>query len=97
MAKRENKDEQSSSEAGDTVVEKAETDDAVFKSYWRIFSYTDAVGWMLNTFAFVAACASGAALPLMDLIFGKTVTTFNNFGINAISPDLFRSQTTKWT
>jgi hypothetical protein len=35
---------------------------------------------MLNIISFTAAVGSGIVLPLMDIVFGKFVTTFNNFG-----------------
>ncbi|KAI9654359.1 MAG: hypothetical protein M1821_006675 [Bathelium mastoideum] len=72
-------------------------DEAGWSSYRRIFAYTDRTGWILNFIAFIAAICSGALLPLMNLVFGKTITTFTDFGTGRISPDEFRSQTTSWT
>jgi ATP-binding cassette subfamily B (MDR/TAP) protein 1 len=72
-------------------------DDAGWASYWRIFKYTNTTGWILNFIALIAAIMSGALLPLMNLVFGKTVTTFNDFGTGKISPQEFRSQSTRWT
>ncbi|KAL9093862.1 MAG: hypothetical protein Q9165_003785 [Trypethelium subeluteriae] len=72
-------------------------DKAGWSSYRRIFAYTDRTGWILNSIAFIAAICSGALLPLMDLVFGKTVTTFTDFGTGRISPAEFRSQSTSWT
>ncbi|KAI9692036.1 MAG: hypothetical protein M1820_009571 [Bogoriella megaspora] len=77
--------------------EDAAKDEAGWSSYRRIFAYTDRTGWILNFIAFIAAIASGALLPLMDLVFGKTVTTFTNFGTGRITPGEFRSETTSWT
>jgi ATP-binding cassette subfamily B (MDR/TAP) protein 1 len=79
---------------GDT--DKAE-DQAGWASYRRIFTYANTTGWILNAIALVAAIISGALLPLMNLVFGKTVTTFTDFGTGKLSPDDFRSQSTKWT
>ncbi|EEQ28875.1 multidrug resistance protein 1 [Microsporum canis CBS 113480] len=42
-----------------------------FKSYKRIFNYADRNTWILYSVSFTAAIIAGAALPLMDLIFGK--------------------------
>ncbi|KAF2759747.1 multidrug resistance protein [Pseudovirgaria hyperparasitica] len=70
---------------------------AGFKSYLRVFSYADGFSWFLNVLGTFAAIGSGSVLPLMDLIFGKTVTTFNDFGIGAISPAEFRSRSVDWT
>src|SRR5437868_6801604 len=71
--------------------------EAVWPSYWRVFSYTDKTGWILNVIAFIAAIISGALLPLMNLMFGKAVSTFTEFGTGTISPAEFRSQSTNWT
>jgi ATP-binding cassette subfamily B (MDR/TAP) protein 1 len=71
--------------------------EADWSSYWRVFTYTDTTGWVLNVIALIAAIISGALLPLMNLIFGKTVTTFTDFGTGKISPAEFRSQSTSWT
>lgn len=75
----------------------SEESKAGFADYRRVFSYNDGLGWLLNSIALFAAIASGALLPLMDLVFGKTVTTFTAFGTGQISPDEFRSQSTTWT
>ncbi|KAM5458261.1 putative ABC-type xenobiotic transporter [Microsporum audouinii] len=42
-----------------------------FKSYKRIFNYADRNTWILYSVSFTAVIIAGAALPLMDLIFGK--------------------------
>ncbi|KNG46830.1 multidrug resistance protein 1 [Stemphylium lycopersici] len=41
--------------------------------YVRVFTYADRASWMLNIIAFIAAIAAGTLLPLMDLVFGKSV------------------------
>jgi ATP-binding cassette, subfamily B (MDR/TAP), member 1 len=95
MSRKGSKDDQSSSELGD-VVQKAEPDNAGFSSYWRIFSYTDKFGWLLNVISLLAAITSGALLPLMNLIFGRTVTTFNDFLVGRIGGAEFRSKSSTW-
>jgi ATP-binding cassette subfamily B (MDR/TAP) protein 1 len=70
---------------------------AGWSSYCRVFGYTSTTGWILNVIALIGAIISGALLPLMNLVFGKTVTTFTDFGTGKISPDEFRSQSTNWT
>ncbi|KAL1310461.1 hypothetical protein AAFC00_000755 [Neodothiora populina] len=62
-----------------------------------MFTYNDTTGWILNSVALVAAIISGALLPLMDLVFGKTVTTFTDFGTDRISPGEFRAKSVPWT
>ncbi|KAL3441309.1 ATP-binding cassette multidrug transport protein [Aspergillus insuetus] len=61
-----------------------------FKSYLRIFSYADSFGWTLNALALVGAIGAGSALPLMDLLFGKMLTTFNDLATGQSSPEKFR-------
>jgi ATP-binding cassette subfamily B (MDR/TAP) protein 1 len=68
-----------------------------FKSYLRIFSYADRTSWFLYTVSFAAAIAAGSALPLMDLLFGKFVTTFNNFATGTVSPDEYMRQVSYYT
>ncbi|KAE8353173.1 ATP-binding cassette multidrug transport protein [Aspergillus coremiiformis] len=68
-----------------------------FRSYLRIFSYTDTVGWILNVFALVGAIGAGAALPLMDLLLGKMVTNFNDFATGSNAQSEFRSTMNKFT
>ncbi|KAL2826352.1 ATP-binding cassette multidrug transport protein [Aspergillus pseudoustus] len=70
---------------------KKETQNGGFKSYVRIFSYTDSLGWVLNALALVGAIGAGSALPLMDLLFGKMITTFNDLAAGRSSPEQFRS------
>jgi ATP-binding cassette subfamily B (MDR/TAP) protein 1 len=67
-----------------------------FKSYMRIFSYADRTSWILYSVAILAAIAAGSALPLMDLIFGKFVTTFNNFALGALGPDDYMREVSKY-
>lgn len=67
------------------------------KSYMRIFSYADKTSWILNSVAFAAAIAAGSTIPLMNLLFGKFVTTFNNFAIGVGSPGYLRREVSKYS
>ena len=69
---------------------------AGFKSYIRIFTYLDHQGRLLDALAFAAAVAAGSALPLMNLVFGKFVTIFNNFAIGRLDPEQYMSQVSKY-
>ncbi len=51
----------------------------------------------MNAIAFVAMIASGAMLPVMDFIFGKFVTVFNNFITGQGTADEFRSSINQYT
>ena len=55
------------------------------------------MSWAFNVVAFIAAIAAGTLLPLMDLIFGKFVTTFTGFATGTITPAEYRSQVNKYT
>jgi len=57
----------------------------------RIFSYADKYDWCLNAVALVASIGAGAALPLMTLVFGKSVAKFNAYQSGQASSDAFRS------
>ncbi|KAF1945189.1 P-loop containing nucleoside triphosphate hydrolase protein [Clathrospora elynae] len=65
--------------------------------YFRVFKYADRKTWTLNIIAFVAAIAAGTLLPLMNLIFGKFVSTFTGFATGATTPAQFRSEVNKYT
>ncbi|KAI9843008.1 MAG: hypothetical protein M1838_002894 [Thelocarpon superellum] len=65
--------------------------EGAFKDYLRVFKYADTLGWTLNAVALLGSIASGAALPLMTVIFGQFSTKFNNFSTGRSSPDQFRS------
>ncbi|BDD61530.1 hypothetical protein MAP00_006571 [Monascus purpureus] len=66
--------------------------DGFLKNYMRIFSYTDRVGWLLNGLALVGAIGAGCALPIMDLLFGKVITNFNNLATGGHDAAEFRSK-----
>lgn len=42
-------------------------------------------GWLLNAIALLCMIASGAAQPLMNLVFGKFVDVFNDFFTGKLS------------
>ncbi|KAI8941697.1 hypothetical protein NX059_002907 [Plenodomus lindquistii] len=65
--------------------------------YFRIFKYADRTSWTLNIIAFIAAIGAGTLLPLMDLVFGKFVTTFIGFAAGATTPEQYRSEVDKYT
>lgn len=81
----------SNQHGADTPSEKPEKQsEGSIKDYFRIFHYADKYDWCLNTVAFSCAIASGAALPLMTLIFGTFTSKFNDFGTGNSTPDEFR-------
>ncbi|PZC95879.1 MdlB, ABC-type multidrug transport system, ATPase and permease component [Pyrenophora tritici-repentis] len=66
-------------------------------SYIRIFKYADRTSWILNIIAAIAAIAAGTLLPLLDLIFGKFVSSFNGFATGSMTPAKYRSEVNKYT
>lgn len=51
----------------------------------------------LYAVSILAAIGAGTALPFMDIVFGKFVTTFNNFAMGAISPAEYMDEVEKFT
>ncbi|KAK3364499.1 P-loop containing nucleoside triphosphate hydrolase protein [Lasiosphaeria hispida] len=70
---------------------------SAFRSYIRVFGYADRLGWTINAISLVAVIGSGIVLPLMNFVFGRFVTVFNNFVIGAAMPDEFRSGIDQYT
>ncbi|KJZ74288.1 hypothetical protein HIM_06294 [Hirsutella minnesotensis 3608] len=58
----------------------------------RVFRYNDTAGWLMNAVALVCIVASGTALPLMDVIFGKFINVFTDFVTGKVSPAEYRTQ-----
>lgn len=56
-----------------------------------MFRYADRPSIALYTVGTICMAASGTALPLLDLIFGQFVNTFNDFAVGNISVNHFRS------
>ncbi|KAF1954349.1 multidrug resistance protein 1, partial [Byssothecium circinans] len=79
------------------AAKKTEAPSGGMSSYLRVFRYADRTSWTLNIIAFIAAIASGAILPLMNLVFGRFVTTFTRFATGAITPARYRSEINKYT
>ena len=58
----------------------------------RMFTYADRLSICLYIIGVICMAASGTALPILDLIFGQFVNTFNDFAQDAVSVSHFRSQ-----
>ncbi|ETI26259.1 hypothetical protein G647_03036 [Cladophialophora carrionii CBS 160.54] len=78
-----------SEQTGGDKTEKKKGEGSI-KDYFRVFQYADKYDWALNAVACSAAIASGAALPLMSLVFGTFTTKFNNFATGTSTPAQFR-------
>ncbi len=63
----------------------------------RIFKYADQLGWAMNAGALVTVIASGVVLPMMNFVFGRFVTVFNDFVSGVATPDQFRSELNTYT
>ncbi|CZR52634.1 related to multidrug resistance protein [Phialocephala subalpina] len=87
-----------SSESGDGDGEKKEkAAEGSVKDFVRIFRYADRLDVILYVVALVASVASGAALPLMSIIFGAFATKFNDFSLGNVSPDTFKKDISHYT
>ncbi|KAF7185517.1 ABC multidrug transporter MDR5 [Pseudocercospora fuligena] len=62
------------------------------KDYWRIFRYADRQDILFYVISIGFSIASGAALPLMTLVFGGFTTDFSNFQQGLTTPDAFRNR-----
>ncbi|KAH8587450.1 ATP-binding cassette, subfamily B, member 1 [Bisporella sp. PMI_857] len=47
--------------------------------YIRIFQYADKTDWILNVISLLTCIGSGVVLPLMTVVFGNSITLFNDF------------------
>ncbi|KAL4787930.1 P-loop containing nucleoside triphosphate hydrolase protein [Aspergillus varians] len=61
-----------------------------FNDFVRIFRYADRLSLSLNILAFLCAVASGAALPLMTIVFGQFASKFAAFAGDSMDPSDFQ-------
>ncbi|KAL4807614.1 P-loop containing nucleoside triphosphate hydrolase protein [Aspergillus unguis] len=61
-----------------------------FKDFVRIFHYADALSKILNVISFLCAVGTGAAMPLMTIIFGQFTSKFAAFAGNPSDTDSFQ-------
>ena len=50
-------------------------------NYWRVLSFGDRNDHLVLLLALGSALGSGVALPLMNIVFGRLVSSFNNYFI----------------
>ncbi|KKA28933.1 hypothetical protein TD95_004427 [Thielaviopsis punctulata] len=74
-----------------------ESEEGSLHDFVRVFKYTDQLGWICNSIAFVCMIASGVMLPLVQIVFGNFITSFNKFASKEISADEYRHQVNKYT
>ncbi|EGE02200.1 multidrug resistance protein [Trichophyton equinum CBS 127.97] len=79
----------------DAEQQKQEAPQQGFSAYVKLWAWCEPIDVVLRICGFFAAVASGTALPLMTIIFGKFVNIFNDFGVGKISGDDFRGQISK--
>ncbi|KAF4979221.1 hypothetical protein FZEAL_4530 [Fusarium zealandicum] len=63
-------------------------------AYWRVFGFADRLDWFLNITSFVCSIASGAAMPLMTIVFGQFTGKFSDYAGGSIDPDEFSDTVT---
>jgi ABC-type multidrug transport system fused ATPase/permease subunit len=89
----------STSKEGDKAIEvKARPErEATFKDYLRVFSYAKRLDYALMLAGAIASIGAGITLPLMNVVFGKLVGNFSDFGNPSITPDFqaFRASLNK--
>ncbi|TWU71353.1 hypothetical protein ED733_002989 [Metarhizium rileyi] len=86
-------------EGDETDMENIEKTDrrSSFKSFLRVFTYNDRLGWCLNAIASLGMIGSGVALPLMDIVFGQFINTFNDFATGKLSPNGYMDEISRYT
>lgn len=63
----------------------------------RVFKYNDTIGRITTAIALICMIAAGVLLPLMNFVFGKFVTVFNDFITGRKTAEDFRSSINKYT
>ncbi|KAK6331904.1 hypothetical protein TWF718_002442 [Orbilia javanica] len=61
-----------------------EAEEGGFGAYWKIFTFASTGDRFLYGIALFTAVASGAALPLMTIIFGRFTAKFTNFAADPV-------------
>ncbi|KAL3495734.1 P-loop containing nucleoside triphosphate hydrolase protein [Aspergillus germanicus] len=82
-------DKNESVNVGNSMDAKAEENQPEFRDFVRIFHYADRLSMLLNILAFTCAIASGAALPLMTIVFGQFASKFTDFAGGSTDPSDF--------
>ncbi|KAL8932767.1 MAG: hypothetical protein Q9216_006688 [Gyalolechia sp. 2 TL-2023] len=67
-----------------------------FENYLKVFRYADSRSKAMYSIAFLGAVASGAALPLMTIVFGSFTTRFGDFSTGASSPADFKKEVNRF-
>lgn len=70
---------------------------ALTKERQRVFMYNDTIGWITTGISVICMIAAGVLLPLMNFVFGKFVSVFNNFITGKSTADDFRSAINQYT
>ncbi|KAK7430445.1 hypothetical protein QQZ08_002964 [Neonectria magnoliae] len=73
------------------------SDEPSGNDFFRVFTYNDTIGWISTSIALICMVASGVLLPLMNLVFGKFVTVFNDFNTGAKTLEEFRKDINHYT
>ena len=64
---------------------------SAFRAYVRLWTYANALDHILRGIGCTAALGAGSAYPLMTIVFGSLINSFNNFALGLMSPAEFRS------
>ncbi|CAF3431738.1 unnamed protein product [Fusarium graminearum] len=65
---------------------------AQLSDLWRAFQFADRLDWVLNVISLICSIASGAAMPVMAILFGKATGRLADFGGGSVDPDEFKSE-----
>ncbi|KIA75614.1 ABC transporter protein AtrC [Aspergillus ustus] len=64
-------------------------------AYFRVWKYSTPKGHLLRACGLLAAIANGAAMPLMNIVFGTLIDNFNDWEAGHLSAGEFRSRASK--
>ncbi|KAG8671709.1 hypothetical protein FPOAC1_004963 [Fusarium poae] len=65
---------------------------AQLSDLWRAFQFADRLDWVLNAISLICSIASGAAMPLMTIVFGEFTGRFADFAGGSVDPDDFKTE-----
>ncbi|KAF4968346.1 hypothetical protein FSARC_4292 [Fusarium sarcochroum] len=63
---------------------------AALGDLWRVYRFADRLDWFLNITSLICSIASGAAMPLMTIVFGQFTGRFSDFASGSVDPDDFQ-------
>ncbi|KAL4721991.1 hypothetical protein ACLX1H_011185 [Fusarium chlamydosporum] len=86
------KEKQTIEDSTTTTTQNEDESQAQLGDLWRAFQFADRLDWFLNVTSLICSIASGAAMPLMTIVFGQFTGRFADFAGGSVDPNAFRSE-----